>query len=124
MIKQHQSALADMIPNLFCVCPSCHGNLQYSAKVRDLSSIFKKAKLYVTKYTEYEQEDYDDEQESAISELVKESSKQGFQREDVRNPVECPVKVNGEQKTMVFSWEHFIRLAFVLTQVEEKPKGG
>lgn len=124
MIKQHQSALADMIPNLFCVCPSCHGNLQYSAKVRDLSSIFKKAKLYVSKYTEYEQEDYDDEQESAISELVKESSKQGFQREDVRNPVECPVKVNGEQKTMVFSWEHFIRLAFVLTQVEEKPKGG
>ena len=31
-------------------------------------------------------------------------------------PVICEVLVNGEERQMKFSWEHFLRIAFLLTE--------
>lgn len=114
MVKKHENELADMIPNLFCLCPSCHGNLQYSFLTRDLSDIYEKAKKYVTLYHEYCNEGYDETGTSAIDEFETNVSHNECDRADVKRPIVCNVVVNGKNHEMVFSWEHFIRIAYVL----------
>lgn len=114
MVKKHENELADMIPNLFCLCPSCHGNLQYSFLMRDLSDIYDKASKYVSLYREFCDEGYDETGNSAIAEFEAHIASNGYKRTNVKKPIICNVVVNGESHEMDFSWEHFIRIAYVL----------
>ena len=38
--------------------------------------------------------------------------------EGFHKPIICRVVVNGESRCMAFSWEHFMRLAFILSEYE------
>lgn len=113
--KKKDSQLADMEPNLFCLCPSCHGNLQYSYLTRDLTDIKRKADEYLGIYKDILENGIDEEEDSGISILADyDGETEGF-----RMPIICNVVVNGEKHKMAFSWEHFIRIAFMLDETDE-----
>ena len=38
--------------------------------------------------------------------------------EGFHNPIVCRVMVNGKDRLMAFSWEHFMRIAFILSDAE------
>ena len=113
--KKKDSQLADLESNLFCLCPSCHGNLQYSFLTRDLTDIKRKAEEYIGIYKDILENGIDDEEDSGISILADyDGEMEGF-----RTPIICNVVVNGEKHKMAFSWDHFIRIAFMLHETDE-----
>ena len=111
---------ADMATNLFSVCPTCHGSLNYGQFMGfDMSNIITQSKKYVKyfldKYEDFKNIQLFDNNLSLISELQGESiscDKDGM----IVNPIVIKVTVNGEEKDMFFSWEHFIRLAMILNE--------
>ena len=111
--KELENRLANLSSNMFCVCPSCHGKMQYGSYMgKDMNGILEKANLYWEYYDSKcnsgEMEDVDGR--SLVAELADDSSElEGFIK-----PITCDVIVNGKPKKMAFSWEHFITLAFVL----------
>ena len=114
MVKQRENSLANMECNMFCLCPSCHGEMSYGFKGRDLTKILKTAEEYAVQLTECLEESPDDTEvsPSIISEFADyENDYEGFHA-----PVICEVLVNGEERQMKFSWEHFLRIAFLLTE--------
>lgn len=108
---------ADMAANLFSVCPTCHGSLNYGKFMGfDMSNIISMTRRYVKYFLDsYEEFKNIDNEDSLISELQDESiscDKDGM----IENPIVIKVTVNGEEKDMFFSWEHFIRLAMILNE--------
>jgi hypothetical protein len=114
MVKEHENpAMFEIAANLFCVCPSCHGALQWGEFMgRDLSDIARKAKEYICIYNENVEEDLDDDEASVISMFA--DTKKG--KEGFKAPIICNVIVNGQKREMAFSWEHFIWIAFILNE--------
>ena len=128
IIKESENQLANMSLNMFCLCPSCHGEMRYGDYMgKDLSEIKEKAKKY-SQYIEEELKNGDekelgDETKSLISQLADENSAlKGF-----NNPIVCQVIVNGKERNMAFSWEHFMKIAFILSEEidgEDSENGG
>ncbi len=110
--KESQSKLANMSSNMFCLCPSCHGEMQYGLYMgKNMSEILEKAKLYFEYYAgKCDSGEMEENYESLVAELADDSGElKGFSK-----PIICDVIVNGKERKMAFSWEHFIRLAFIL----------
>ncbi|MGN1191427.1 MAG: hypothetical protein ACI4S0_02040 [Dorea sp.] len=127
MVKEHESpSYANMLSNMLCLCPTCHGALGHGYGRRDLNPIVKLAKEYAEYYENFDGADMDDESES----LIREFAIMDFEDEHIKHPIVCEgIYVNGGDKEgnpqkMVFSWEHFIRIAFLYSNyLEEKLAG-
>ena len=123
MAKESQNSLANLPSNLFCVCPSCWGELEAGSYMgKDMSEIIIKAR----KYAEYlnkiiVDEDFEDDFPSLISELQEEEALSEEEKKDLvgfNKPMICRVIVHGQKRCMAFSWEHFMRIAFILSEFE------
>ena len=118
IVKQKDNRLANMEANLFCLCPSCHGELSYGFKGKDLTSILTATKEYYGQIQECLEEQPDDAEisDSIISEFADyKETYEGF-----HSPIVCDVIVNGCEHKMKFSWEHFMNLAFLLECNQDK----
>ena len=113
-----------MYSNMFCLCPSCWGEMgQGDFMGKDMSELLEKA----LDYAEYlETKLKTDEMEDDFPSLVKEvwedqefSEEEESKLEGFHNPIVCRVMVNGKDRLMAFSWEHFMRIAFILSDTEE-----
>ena len=124
LVKPSRNNLADMYSNMFCLCPSCWGEMgQGDFMGKDMSELLEKA----LDYAEYlETKLKTDEMEDDFPSLVKEvwedqefSEEEESKLEGFHNPIVCRVMVNGKDRLMAFSWEHFMRIAFILSDTEE-----
>ena len=117
IVKKSKNPLADMRYNLFCLCPTCHGELGYGRFMgQDMSDIVEKASMYAS-YLEDKliSEEMEDEFPCLVQELVDhEVEIEGF-----HEPIVCNVIVNGKERKMAFSWEHFIKIAFVFSDIND-----
>lgn len=120
VVKPSQNYLADMYSNMFCLCPSCWGQMQQGDFMgKDMSELLKRT----SEYTEYiEKKLRSDEMENHYPSLIKEvwerqelSEEEEKILKDFHNPIVCRVMVNGIDRCMAFSWEHFMRIAFILS---------
>lgn len=117
IVKESENALANLPSNIFCLCPACHGELQYGSFMgKDMSSLVKLAKEYSSHIQRIiDSNEFDDGFPSAVEELANDEIEiEGFHR-----PIVCKVVVNGTPRDMAFSWEHFMRLAFMFSNAEE-----
>ncbi|MBR1495367.1 MAG: hypothetical protein IJ601_10025 [Acidaminococcaceae bacterium] len=128
MVKKASNHLADLRCNLFCLCPSCWGEMKRGDYMgKDLTELCRKGEKYAA-YLERKllSDENEDGFQSFVSELLdeqrlteqEEKSLDGF-----RNPIVCRVVVNGKNRCMAFSWEHFMRIAFILHETIDKPDG-
>ena len=123
LVKPSKNNLADMYSNMFCLCPSCWGEMgQGDFMGKDMSELLNTA----SDYAEYlEAKLQTDEMEADFPSLVKEVwENQEFTEEEeeklegFHNPIVCRVMVNGKDRLMAFSWEHFMRIAFILSDAK------
>lgn len=112
IVKKKDNRLANIEANLFCLCPSCHGELSYGFKGKDLTSILTVAKEYYEQIQECLEEKPDDADTS--DSIVSEFADYKETYEGFHSPIVCDVIVNGCEHKMKFSWEHFMNLAFLL----------
>lgn len=115
--KESENNLANMNSNIFCLCPSCHGELSHGYLGKDLTQINKRALEYVEQLEDSQQEELDDldAMESIISSFADtEEEYPGFHA-----PIICNVVVNGKERKMAFSWEHFMQIAFLLSGIND-----
>ena len=110
--------LANLHSNIFCLCPSCHGELSRPFMGKDMRQVRNKALEYLQQLKEAMSEELDDlsETDSVISmfaDMINEYK--GF-----RSPIVCDVLVNGRERQMKFSWEHFMRIAFLLSGLDDQ----
>ncbi|MCD8151164.1 MAG: hypothetical protein LUE92_16745 [Clostridiales bacterium] len=122
MVKKSKNKLANLESNLFCLCPSCHGEMQYGSSMgKDMSQLVKKAQEYA-KYIEEKisTEEFDDDSDCLVQEWVDNDIElKGFNR-----PIVCEVVVNGKQRRMAFSWEHFMKIAFIFENFNDVSEEG
>lgn len=117
IIKESKSDLANLHSNIFCLCSSCHGELSYGFRGKDLTQIKVRAQEYLEQLYDCMEEDLDDldETESIVSSFADTDTEyEGFHA-----PVICDVTVNGTDRKMAFSWEHFMRIAFLLSGLND-----
>ena len=110
--KESENKLANMRSNMFCLCPSCHGEMRYGSFMgKDMSDLLAKAELYI-EYIEQKisSGEMEDEFECLVHELVEDD----IEIEGFFKPIVCKVIINGKMRNMTFSWEHFMRIAFIL----------
>ena len=112
IVKKKDNRLANIEANLFCLCPSCHGELSFGFKGKDLTSILNAAKEYYEQIQECLEEKPDDADTS--DSIVSEFADYKETYEGFHSPIVCDVIVNGCEHKMKFSWEHFMNLAFLL----------
>ena len=123
IIKESENGLANMNSNMFCLCPSCWGEMQYGGFMgQDLSDLFAKAERYAN-YLEdkIRTGDMEDDFPSLVSEVWEDQvlTEDEEKLEGFHNPIVCHVMVNGKDRSMAFSWEHFMKIAFILSETEE-----
>lgn len=124
LVKPATNRLKDMYSNMFCLCPSCWGQMDKGDFMgKDMSELLIKTRDYV-KYLENNLQT--GEMEEHFPSLIKEvweaqefSEEEEEKLEDFHNPIVCRVMVNGRDRLMAFSWEHFMRIAFILSDAEE-----
>ena len=64
----------------------------------------------------------EDDFRSLISELWEDqelTEEEEDKLEGFHHPIVCHVMVNGKERSMAFSWEHFMRIAFILSESDE-----
>lgn len=130
IIKESKNQLANLNSNMFCLCPSCHGEMQYGSYMgKDMSEVLEKAKRYWEYYdSKCEGKEMEDNYDSLVAEFAddsgeldkpiteseKSATKDSGKLVRFDKPIICNVIVNGKSRKMAFSWEHFVMLAFVL----------
>ena len=79
---------------------------------KDMSSLVDLAKEYSNHIQQaIDSGEFEDNFPSTVGELADDDIDiEGFYR-----PIICDVVVNGEMRHMAFSWEHFMRLAFMFS---------
>ena len=112
------NGLANLHSNIFCLCPSCHGELSRPFMGKDMHQVKEKAEEYLQQLNEAMSEDLQDlsETDSIISMFADTVN----QYDGFRAPIICDVIVNGAERQMKFSWEHFMRIAFLLSGLEDQ----
>ena len=117
IIPKSKNPLADMKYNLFCLCPTCHGALRYGRVMgQDMSDIVEKASMYASYI---EDKINSGEMEDDFPCLVQELVDSKVELEGFCKPIVCNVIVNGKERKMAFSWEHFIKMAFVFSDIND-----
>ena len=117
IVKESENFLANMSSNMFCLCPSCHGEMGYGSFMgKDMTEILEKSKMYA-EYIEEKlaNEEMEDDYPCLVQELVDED----IVLEGFHNPIVCKVIINGKERDMAFSWEHFMKIAFVLSKLND-----
>lgn len=112
------NGLANLHSNIFCLCPSCHGELSRPFMGKDMHQVKDKAMEYLQQLNEAMSDDLEDlsETDSVVSMFADTVNKyDGF-----RAPIICNVIVNGAKRQMKFSWEHFMRIAFLLSGLDDQ----
>ncbi|SEM19654.1 hypothetical protein SAMN04487770_12847 [Butyrivibrio sp. ob235] len=125
VVKESENQLANMTSNLFCLCPSCWGEMgrgDYMGK--DLSEIIIKAEQYANCLNMYiKSNQMEDSFDPAVMELLETQDLTEEEEEKLEGfvkPIVCRVVVNGKDRCMAFSWEHFIRLAYILSEANKQ----
>ncbi len=119
IVKKRDNALANMKYNLLSLCPSCWGELMYGDYMgQDMQDLLGKGTQYA-EYMEMMLEDHtmEDHFKSLVSGIYEDQvllDEEQEKLEGFQNPIVCRVMINGKDRLMAFSWEHFIRLAFIL----------
>ncbi len=119
IIKQSENKLANMYSNMFCLCPSCRGKLAFGEYMgQDMHELLEKTAAYV-EYMETTMNEsvMEDNFQCLVQETWEEQELTREEEEQLKgfhNPIVCHVMVNGEDRCIAFSWEHFISLAFIL----------
>lgn len=117
IVKKSKNPLANMRYNLFCLCPTCHGELGYGRFMgQDMSDVVEKASMYAS-YIEDKLKS--DEMEDDFPCLVQELVDHEVEIEGFHKPIICNVMINGKEQKMAFSWEHFIKVAFVFADIND-----
>ena len=107
-----KNQLDDMESNLLCLCPTCHGGMRYGKFMgMDLSQVVEKAERY---YQYIEGKIISGEMEDDFDCLIQELVDEEIEIEGFTNPIVCNVMVNGIERKLAFSWEHFMKVAFIL----------
>lgn len=123
MVKESDNRLANLKSNLFCLCPACHGEMRYGNYMgKDMSEIIEKSQKYAQYIQDQRYADYDDESDCLIQEIYEENDEKSenyFESKGFHKPIVCSVIVNGKKCHMAFSWEHFMRLAFVFSEIND-----
>ena len=124
MVKPSRNQLVDMHSNMFCLCPSCHGEMGYGNYMgKDMSSVIEKAKMYADYIEEkINSGEFKDYYPSLIQEVFEMNSipeEDEEKLEGFHNPIVCDVVINGKRRYMAFSWEHFMKLAFVFSKLND-----
>ena len=118
IVKESDNRLANIKSNLFCLCPTCHGKMGYGKTLgKDLSKVVEAAEIYSNFIDEQiSNPDNSDEMPPLIKEMVNEDIDiKGF-----INPIVFDVTINGSSDNkLVFSWEHFLRLAFIFSHLND-----
>lgn len=117
IMKESENNLANMHSNIFCLCPACHGELSHGYLGKDLTQIKERALEYIEQLEDCLQEELDDPDtmDSIISSFADtEKEYHGFHA-----PIICDVVVNGTEREMAFSWEHFMQIAFLLSGIND-----
>ena len=123
IMKESQNELANMNSNMFCLCPSCWGEMGFGSFMgKDMSELIQKATIY-SEYLEktLQAEEMEDDFPSLVKEVWEDqefSEDEEEKLEGFHNPIVCRVMVNGKDRLMAFSWEHFMRIAFILSDAE------
>lgn len=115
--KESENHLANLHSNIFCLCPACHGELSHGYLGKDLTQIKERALEYLEQLEDCLKEDLDelDSMDSIISSFADiENEYPGFHA-----PIICNVIVNGTEREMAFSWEHFMQIAFLLSGIKD-----
>ncbi len=129
IVKEKDNLLANSRSNLFCLCPSCHGEMQYGRYMgQNLYDVVEKAKQY-SDYIEkmIESGELEDDMPCLVQEFAvegnynsgDEENSEGYTPDRFTDPIVCSVVVGGKQRNMVFSWEHFMRLAFIFSHYND-----
>ena len=125
LVKPSGNSLADMTSNMFCLCPSCWGEMgQGDFMGKDLSELIERTSEY-SRYIEQKIKagEMEDNFPSLVSEVWEDqllTEEDEEKLEGFHNPIVCHVMVNGKDRSMAFSWEHFMRIAFILLETEGK----
>lgn len=115
VVKKRFNTLANLRFNLLCLCPTCHGKLSYGGYMGvDLRPIADKARQYAC----------DIEEAIGVGAIqtscvIEEYADIPGEYEAYVNPIICNVTVNGIEWPMAFSWEHFMRVAFLFSGVSD-----
>lgn len=107
-----KNSFSDIASNVFCLCPTCRGDMQYGIRKRDLRNLSRLANQYISKLTNLEITAHDNSVLEGLS--VKGEYENAFS-----NPLTCSICINGKQEQIYFSWEHFLRLAFMFYDDEK-----
>ena len=85
---------------------------------RDMHQVKDKAMEYLQQLNDAMSDNLEDLSETAsvISYFADRANKYGGFRE----PIVCDVIVNGVERQMKFSWEHFMRIAFLLSGLSDQ----
>ena len=117
--RDNVDGIADLAANLFAVCPTCHGALNYGFMGFDMTSIFVKSQEYVKEFLDLKDSLDDAEKAPTVIESVLEDNIKPVTMKNnyiAKDSVQFDVTVNGESYEMIFSWDHFIRLAMILNE--------
>lgn len=124
IIKESENQLANISSNMFCLCPSCWGEMGHGSFMgKDMHELLDKT----TEYSVYLKKQLEinaiaDHSACLVKEVFEEqdlTDEELKKLEGFHNPIVCRVMVNGKDRCMAFSWEHFIRLAFILSSAED-----
>ena len=120
--KKSENDLANMHSNIFCLCPSCHGELSHGYLGKDLTKIKERAFEYIEQLEDCLQEGLDDP--DTIGSVVSSFAETKKELPGFLKPIICDVVVNGHKREMVFSWEHFMKIAFLLSGINDVVEEG
>ena len=107
--SDEKNSFSDIASNVFCLCPSCRGDMQFGVKKRDLREIQRMSNKYLVSLVAEEDNKTQQEDTSIASKIAS----KGNYENAFNNPMIVPVCINGKQEQLYFSWEHFLRLAFM-----------
>lgn len=118
MVKKSDNELADLPANTLCFCPSFHGELQCGIYMgKDTTAIVNRAREYPS-YIQLviDSRELDDNFPSAIEDLADDDTEtEGFHRTIV-----CDIIMNGVSRRVSSSWEHFMRIAFLIADANDQ----
>lgn len=112
--NEDRNAFSDISANILCLCPACRGDMTFGNNRRDMREVSRMANRYIVNLKKKL-----DETEVTSSSVISQLASEGIFESRFENPIISPVCINGKQEQIYFSWEHFVRIAFMFYDDEK-----